>query len=178
MVTSDANPISPDVLADMQAVADTLAAGKPLDSEVALRSPRALREGARGIDAPVRCAGDCRRSDPRNPGRRMRYVLDSSIALKWVLAEPDSAKAKQLRDDFRRHIHDLLAPDIFQVEVAHALTRAERQGRIASAQAGVFWADIMSTSPRLEPSGPLIPRADSESPPPLASASTTASMSL
>lgn len=89
----------------------------------------------------------------------MKYVLDSSIALKWVLAEPDSPKAKQLRDDFSKQIHELLAPDIFQVEIAHALTRAERQGRIASPQAGVFWADIMSTSPRLEASGPLIPRA-------------------
>jgi hypothetical protein len=25
----------------------------------------------------------------------MTYVLDSSVALKWVLAEPDSAKANQ-----------------------------------------------------------------------------------
>lgn len=89
----------------------------------------------------------------------MRYVLDSSIALKWVLAEIDSPKAKQLRDDFCKQIHDLSAPDIFHVEIAHALTRAERQGRIAPPQAGIFWADIMSTSPRLEPSGPLIPRA-------------------
>jgi predicted nucleic acid-binding protein len=89
----------------------------------------------------------------------MRYVLDSSVALKWVLAEPDSPKAKQLRDDFRNHIHELLSPDIFQVEIAHALTRAERQGRIAPPQAGILWADIMSIPPRLEPSGPLIPRA-------------------
>jgi predicted nucleic acid-binding protein len=89
----------------------------------------------------------------------MKYVLDSSVALKWVLAEPDSPKAKQLRDDFRNHIHELLAPDVFQVEVAHALTRADRQGRITPPLGGIFWADIMSTPPRLEPSGPLIPRA-------------------
>lgn len=89
----------------------------------------------------------------------MKYVLDSSVALKWVLAEPDSPKAKQLRDDFRNRIHELLAPDIFQVEIAHALTRAERQGRIVPPQAGIFWADIMSIPPRLESAGPLIPRA-------------------
>ena len=29
----------------------------------------------------------------------MKYVLDSNIALKWVLAETDSPKARQLRDD-------------------------------------------------------------------------------
>ncbi len=89
----------------------------------------------------------------------MRYVLDSSVALKWVLAEPDSPKARQLRDDFRNQIHELLAPVVFEVEIAHALTRAERQGRIAVPQAGLFWADIMSTPPQLEPSGPLLPRA-------------------
>ena len=89
----------------------------------------------------------------------MRYVLDSSTALKWVLAEPDSSKALQLRDEFRRAVHDLCAPDIFQFEIGHALTRAERQKRILVGQASLFWADVMSTSPRLEPSGILVPRA-------------------
>jgi hypothetical protein len=31
----------------------------------------------------------------------MKYVLDSTVALKWVLLEPDSAKADNLRQDFR-----------------------------------------------------------------------------
>ena len=89
----------------------------------------------------------------------MRYVLDSSVALKWVLAEPDSPKARQLRADFRAAVHELLAPDVFEIEIAHALTRAERQGRIAVPQAGVLWADIMMTPPQLERSGLLLPRA-------------------
>jgi predicted nucleic acid-binding protein len=89
----------------------------------------------------------------------MKYVLDSNIALKWVLPEPDSPKAKELRDDFQRAAHELVSPEVFEVEVAHALTRAERQGKIAVGQAGILWADIMSTSPRLEQAGPLVPRA-------------------
>ena len=28
----------------------------------------------------------------------MRYVLDSSVALKWFLTEPDTPKANQLRN--------------------------------------------------------------------------------
>lgn len=44
----------------------------------------------------------------------MKYVLDSSVALKWVLPEPDSAKAIELRDNFRRQIHELVAPDFFR----------------------------------------------------------------
>jgi predicted nucleic acid-binding protein len=89
----------------------------------------------------------------------MKYVLDSNIALKWVLAEPDSAKAKQLRDDYQNAVHELLTPDVFPVEVAHALTRAERQGKIAVGQAAILWSDVLSTPPRLEPSGPILPRA-------------------
>jgi predicted nucleic acid-binding protein len=89
----------------------------------------------------------------------MKYVLDSNVALKWVLAEPDSAKAKQLRDDYQKGVHELLAPDVFAVEVAHALTRAERQGIIAVGQAAILWSDVLSTPPRLEPSAPITPRA-------------------
>ena len=60
----------------------------------------------------------------------MKYVLDSSIALKWALPEPDTAKALQLRADYRNGIYELIAPDFFPIETAHALTRAERQRRI------------------------------------------------
>jgi hypothetical protein len=53
----------------------------------------------------------------------MRYVLDSCIAVKWFLAESDSVKAIQVLDEFNRQLHELLAPDVFPVEVAHALSR-------------------------------------------------------
>jgi predicted nucleic acid-binding protein len=43
----------------------------------------------------------------------MRYVLDSSVAFKWVVPEIDSDKADRLRDDARAAVHDLLAPDIY-----------------------------------------------------------------
>lgn len=89
----------------------------------------------------------------------MTYILDSSVALKWVLAEPDSAKANQLRDDFLNRAHQLLAPDVFPVEIAHALTKAERQRRIPVPMGGIFWHDIMTTAPAHFPSLPLIPRA-------------------
>jgi predicted nucleic acid-binding protein len=89
----------------------------------------------------------------------MRYVLDSNIALKWVLPEPDSPKAKQLRDDLQKAVHELFSPTVFEIEIGHALTRAERQGKIAVGEAGILWADIMLTPPRLEQSGALLPRA-------------------
>ena len=89
----------------------------------------------------------------------MRYVLDASVALKWVLPEPDSPKAVALRDDFQRHIHELLAPDVFVVEVAHALSRAERRRIIQPPEGGRRLADILRTLPQLHANLPLLPRA-------------------
>jgi predicted nucleic acid-binding protein len=89
----------------------------------------------------------------------MKYVLDSCVAVKWVIAEPDSSKAIQLRDDFRQAIHELLAPDFFTLETLHALTKAERQGRILPGEGGRFWADMMQTCPGLFSSLPLASRA-------------------
>lgn len=69
----------------------------------------------------------------------MRYVLDASVALKWVLNEPQSDKARRLRDDFQRRVHELLAPTTFIVEIGHALTRAERKGIIKPPMIACMW---------------------------------------
>jgi predicted nucleic acid-binding protein len=89
----------------------------------------------------------------------MRCVLDSSVAFKWVVLEADSDKARRLRDDFQHALHELLAPDVFTAELAHALTRAERQGRLTAGEALALWADVMTTPPQLLPSATLTPRA-------------------
>jgi predicted nucleic acid-binding protein len=89
----------------------------------------------------------------------MIYVLDSNIAVKWVLTEDLSDKALLLRDDFKNKVHDLMAPDIFPAEIIHALARAERQNRITPPQGGKLFADVMSTPPGFFPYQPLIPRA-------------------
>jgi predicted nucleic acid-binding protein len=89
----------------------------------------------------------------------MRSVVDSSLSFKWVVPEHDSPKAVRLRDDFVNGVHELIAPDIFPVELSHALTRAERQGRIAVSDAVRFLTDIMGTSPQLFSSLPLVLRA-------------------
>jgi predicted nucleic acid-binding protein len=89
----------------------------------------------------------------------MKRVLDSSIAFKWEVTESDSDKANRLREDFRNGICELIPPDFFPIEVAHALTRAERQNRIAVGQASVFWADAMTSPPQLRSIAPLIAHA-------------------
>ena len=89
----------------------------------------------------------------------MKYVLDASVALKWALNEADSPRALALRLDAGRKIHRLLAPDLFPVEIANALTRAERKGVLTSPQASILLADILSTPPDLFPCLPLLARA-------------------
>jgi len=89
----------------------------------------------------------------------MKYVLDSNIAFKWVVTEPFSDRAIQLRDDASTGIHQLIAPDVFPIEVAHALTRAERQGRIVRPKSAILLADVLSTPPRLDSYLPLLTRA-------------------
>jgi len=89
----------------------------------------------------------------------MKYVVDSSVAFKWEVKEPGSDKAVRLRDETRQGVHELIAPDIFPVEVAHALTRAERQGRVSLTDGWKFWRSIIADAPVLHPDLPLLPRA-------------------
>lgn len=89
----------------------------------------------------------------------MKYVLDASVAFKWAVAETDSNKALRLRDDLRAGLLELIAPDVFPAEIAHALTRAERQGRVSVADGWALWLGVMADAPVLHPTLPLVPRA-------------------
>lgn len=52
----------------------------------------------------------------------MRLVIDASVALKWVLNEPDKDAADALMRD------DLFAPDLLRIEAANALWAIQRRG--------------------------------------------------
>jgi predicted nucleic acid-binding protein len=89
----------------------------------------------------------------------MKYVLDSSVAFKWVVPEADSDKAIRLRDDYQAGIHDLHAPDFFPYEVGHALTRAERQKRIRPLAGWALWLAVMADKPALHSALPSMTQA-------------------
>ncbi len=84
-------------------------------------------------------------------------VLDASVGLKWVLDEDDSDKARNLRDEFRSALRDFIAPDIFAVECAHALTKGERKGTVVDPD--LLYDEIMLDVPHLFSSIPLMARA-------------------
>lgn len=48
---------------------------------------------------------------------------------------------------------------MFPVAVAHALTRAERQGRISPADGWSLWLSVLADCPQLVPSLAFMPRA-------------------
>jgi len=89
----------------------------------------------------------------------MKYVLDSSVGFKWFLVEDQTVEARALRDDYRASVIELLAPDVFPVEIVHALTRAERANRITSYEGSQLVADLFSILPALHQSLSLLPRA-------------------
>jgi predicted nucleic acid-binding protein len=89
----------------------------------------------------------------------MKYVLDASVAFKWLVPEVDTPKALRLRDEFNKNLLELIAPDVFPIETIHSLTRAERQNRITPAQGAVLMKDLLKNLPRLYGQLPLLPRA-------------------
>jgi len=72
---------------------------------------------------------------------------------------PLSDKARQLRTDYENAVHELLAPDVFPIEVGHAPTRAERQKRIPVGTAVPLLTDVLGTLPKLHASLPFLLRA-------------------
>ena len=87
----------------------------------------------------------------------MRYVLDLNVAVRWVLVEPDSEKARRLRDDYHNAVHELIAPESFTLECANSLTKKERNRLLPNAR--TLCDDIMTDAPTLYPMGPLMDRA-------------------
>jgi len=85
----------------------------------------------------------------------MKYVIDSSVALKWVLPEKDSDKAIRLRDDYRQGLHELIAPDWFILEVMNILGKSAARKIITSVEAIQHLADILRNAPVFFPSLPL-----------------------
>lgn len=89
----------------------------------------------------------------------MKYVLDASVGLKTVLPEAETQKVLDLIADFKRQIHELIAPDTYLIECAHALTRAERRGLILPPDGHKKFQLIADACPDLFSYIPLLPRA-------------------
>ena len=58
-------------------------------------------------------------------------VVDASVAVKWLIPEPDSDRARALRGRFR-----LIAPQLIYAECANIIWKKSRRGDISAEEAG------------------------------------------
>ncbi len=56
-------------------------------------------------------------------------------------------------------VTELVAPDIYPVEIAHVLAKGFRQGKLTAAEADAHLGNILTSLPQLIPSFELLPRA-------------------
>ncbi len=68
----------------------------------------------------------------------MRYVVDASVAVKWLVAEEDADVAQELATSGQ----ELHAPRLMASEVANALWRKARLGEIGRGAAGILLANV------------------------------------
>ena len=85
----------------------------------------------------------------------MTWVVDASIAVKWVIPEVLSDRADRVRDGDE----DVLAPDLLLVEVANALWRKTASREISAREADDAFDLVRGGGLDLRPTGPLVPRA-------------------
>ncbi|MCY2968025.1 MAG: type II toxin-antitoxin system VapC family toxin [Planctomycetota bacterium] len=89
----------------------------------------------------------------------MKLVIDANIGLSALLPEADTPKALQLSADFLHGNHELLAPDLYLLEVGNTLVNAARSGKIPQNGLPVMFAELMRTLPIIYQSAALFPRA-------------------
>jgi predicted nucleic acid-binding protein len=83
------------------------------------------------------------------------WVVDASIAVKWVIPEVLSEQADRIRDSD----DDVLAPDLLLVEVANALWRKTVAREITPREADTALGLVRRSGVDLHPTEPLLSRA-------------------
>lgn len=83
----------------------------------------------------------------------MNVVIDASIAIKWVVDEPDSREALVLRRQ------RLFAPDLLIAECANVLWKKVRRGEMTPAEALLAGRLIARSNTQLYALPPLMERA-------------------
>jgi len=78
------------------------------------------------------------------------FVIDASVAIKWIIDEPGTSQALQLRR------HRLLAPDLLVAEVANVLWKKVRRKELAEEEALVAARLLARAEIELEPMRALL----------------------
>jgi predicted nucleic acid-binding protein len=86
-------------------------------------------------------------------------ILDACVAISMLVEENDTPTAPALQADVSNQIHELIAPDSLPIEIAHALTRAERQGKLMVGESRTAFNEFLATCPKLFPYFDYLDRA-------------------
>jgi predicted nucleic acid-binding protein len=89
----------------------------------------------------------------------VKYVVDASVAVTWLLGEKNVDVAERLFLNTRLGIDELLAREFFLAECGHALFRAERKRLIAAEEARQLLETLSADLPTLLPNVDLTSRA-------------------
>lgn len=81
------------------------------------------------------------------------YVIDASVAIKWIAPEEGSAQALQLRD------HLLAAPDLLLLEAGNAIWRRVLRGEASNGDAEDAMTELHAAPVQWFPSGELASEA-------------------
>jgi len=87
------------------------------------------------------------------------FVLDCSVAAKWILPEPDRTPAMRVFERYQSGEISLIAPDLILAEFASLLAKRGRRKEISAAQASEAYRLLARCAPRLFDTRPLIPQA-------------------
>jgi predicted nucleic acid-binding protein len=87
------------------------------------------------------------------------FVLDCSVAAKWVLPEPDRTPALGLFERYAAGEVLLIAPDILLAEFASLVAKRNRRKQISVEQAHDAFSLMAKCAPRLLDTRPRILRA-------------------
>jgi predicted nucleic acid-binding protein len=90
---------------------------------------------------------------------RETFVLDCSVAAKWVLPEPNRAAALHLFERYASGEISLIAPNLLLAEFASLLTRRCRRKQISAEQAREGFQLMSRCAPRLFDTRPWLFRA-------------------
>jgi predicted nucleic acid-binding protein len=84
------------------------------------------------------------------------FVLDCSVAAKWILPESGRAAALDLYDRYESGNIQLIAPDILLAEFVSLVAKRNRRSQISAGQAHRAFALMTKCAPRLFDTRPLL----------------------
>lgn len=87
------------------------------------------------------------------------FVVDCSVAAKWILPEPDRAPALRILERHESGEISLIAPDLLLAEFASLLAKRSRRKEISAQQAHEAFHLLTRCALRLFDMRPRLPRA-------------------